>query len=77
MNPQNKTLDTSLSTCRDKLNKVKPFLEHLHAECKDNFNCGKNITIDEAMIPYKGKLSIKQGTMRILQLFEKGELSCC
>ena len=45
---------------RDKLAKVKPFLEHLHAGCKDNFNYGKNITIDEAMIPYKGKLSIKQ-----------------
>ena len=39
---------------------MKPFLEHLHAACKDNFNCGKNITIDKAMIPYKGKLSIKQ-----------------
>ena len=39
---------------------MKPFLEHLHAACKDNFNCGKNITINEAMIPYKGKLSIKQ-----------------
>jgi len=25
-----------------------------------NFNCGKNITIDKAMVPYKGKLSIKQ-----------------
>ena len=24
------------------------------------FNCGKNITIDEAMIPYEGKPSIKQ-----------------
>ena len=45
---------------RDTLAKVKPFVEHLHAACKDNFNCGKNITIDEAMIPYKGKLSIKQ-----------------
>lgn len=45
---------------RDKLAKVRLFLEHLHAACKDNFNCGKNIAIDEAMIPYKGKLSIKQ-----------------
>ena len=45
---------------RNKIAKVKPFLEHLHAAFKDNFNCGKNISIDEAMIPYKGKLLIKQ-----------------
>ena len=44
----------------EKLVKVKPFIEHLQAVCKDNFNCGKNITIDEGMIPYKGRLSIKQ-----------------
>ena len=39
---------------------MKPFLEHLQAACKANFNCGKNITVDEAMNPYKGKLFIKQ-----------------
>ena len=44
---------------REKLAKVKPFLEHLQVACKANFNCGKNITIDEAMVPYKEKLSIK------------------
>ena len=45
---------------REKLAKVKPFLEHLQAACKANFNCGKNITIDQDMVPYEGKLSIKQ-----------------
>ena len=44
----------------EKLAKVKYFLEHLQAACKANFNCDKNISIDEAMVPYKGKLSIKQ-----------------
>ena len=57
---------------RDKLAKVKPFLEHLHAACKDNnFNCGKNITIDEAMIPNKGKLSIKQVSRCFLSAIPK------
>ena len=42
-----------------KLAKLKPFLEHLHAAFKENINCGKNTTIDDAMISYKGKLSTK------------------
>ena len=44
----------------DKLIKVRPFLEELQRAFKANFNCGKEISIDECMIPYKGKLSFKQ-----------------
>lgn len=44
----------------DKLTKVHPFLEELQRAFKANFNCGKAISIDECMIPYKGKLSFKQ-----------------
>ena len=53
-------MDQTNERGREKLAKVKPFIEHLQATCKQNFNCGKNITIDEVMTPYKGRLSIKQ-----------------
>ena len=39
---------------------MRPFLEELQRAFKANFNCGKAISIDECMIPYKGKLSFKQ-----------------
>ena len=39
---------------------MRPFLEELQRAFKLNFNCGKAISIDECMIPYKGKLSFKQ-----------------
>ena len=44
----------------DKLIKERPFLEELQRAFKANFNYGKAISIDECMIPYKGKLSFKQ-----------------
>ena len=44
----------------DKLCKIRPFIEHLQKAFAEYFNCGKCIAIDEAMVPFKGKLSIKQ-----------------
>ena len=53
-------LDLENPTRTDKLVKIRPFVQHLQKVFKENFNCGKNFAIDEAMIPYKGKLSFKQ-----------------
>ena len=53
-------LDLENPTRADKLVKTRPFVQQLQKVFKENFNCGKNLAIDEAMIPYKGKLSFKQ-----------------
>ena len=55
--------DTLVGSRVDKIEKVRLLIEHLQTTFKDNFNCGKNKAIDEAMIPFKGKLSIKQRIM--------------
>ena len=53
-------LDLENPTRADKLVKICPFVQQLQKVFKENFNCGKKLAIDGAMIPYKGKLSFKQ-----------------
>ncbi|XP_065842633.1 piggyBac transposable element-derived protein 4-like [Oscarella lobularis] len=43
----------------DKLQKIRPLIEHCTLKFKRNFNLSKCITVDEAMI-FKGRWSIKQ-----------------
>ena len=44
----------------DKLQKVRPLIDLLCPKFEELFDLGQNITVDEAMIPYKGRLSFKQ-----------------
>ncbi|KAK3728257.1 hypothetical protein QZH41_006731 [Actinostola sp. cb2023] len=53
-------VDMARVTENDKLAKVRPFIETMQKGFQENFNCGKAIAIDECMVPYKGRLSIKQ-----------------
>ncbi|XP_065845593.1 piggyBac transposable element-derived protein 4-like [Oscarella lobularis] len=44
----------------DKLQKVRPLVNLFEAAFKSEYNCKREITIDEAMIPYKGRIGYKQ-----------------
>ena len=44
----------------DKLFKVKHFVDLIVAQFSDNYTLHQPVTIDKAMIPYKGRLSFKQ-----------------
>lgn len=44
----------------DKLHKVRPLLDMVKSTFKSKYNPNKNQTIDEAMVKYKGRFSIKQ-----------------
>ena len=44
----------------DKLHKIKPLLELLFPNFKRAYNLDKNISIDECMIPWRGRLSFRQ-----------------
>ena len=57
--------DTSATPARgtpgyDKLYKVRPLIDHLVPKLKENYNPSKNLSVDEAMIGFKGRLSFKQ-----------------
>jgi len=44
----------------DKLYKTRPVLDHVLQRCQQEYNPGKNISVDEAMVKFKGRLGIKQ-----------------
>lgn len=44
----------------DKLHKIKPLLELLFPNLEKAYNLHKNISIDECMIPWRGRLSFRQ-----------------
>ena len=44
----------------DKLHKIKPLLELLFPNFERAYNLHKNISIDECMIPWRGRLSFRQ-----------------
>lgn len=44
----------------DKLHKIKPLLELLFPNFEKAYNLHKNISIDECMIPWRGRLSFRQ-----------------
>ena len=44
----------------DKLFKVRPLLDSVVEAIKSEYRPSKNVSIDEAMIPFKGRLSLKQ-----------------
>ena len=44
----------------DKLGKIKPVMERLCAQFRSVYCPSKNVSIDEAMIPFKGRSTLKQ-----------------
>ena len=47
-------------TNHDKLFKVRPLLDSVVEAIKSEYRPSKNVSIDEAMIPFKGRLALKQ-----------------
>lgn len=48
------------STNNEKLYEIRPFLDKIQENFKKNFNSGLRFEIDEPMIKFKGRSSIKQ-----------------
>ena len=44
----------------DKLRKVRFILDEIRKRWKEEYNLHREVTIDEAMVPFKGRLAIKQ-----------------
>lgn len=44
----------------DKLYKIRPLASYLSEKFKDNFNPSRNISIDESMVAFKGRSTLKQ-----------------
>ena len=44
----------------DKLGKVRPLLNYLHEKFQLVYNPGRNLSVDEAMIKFQGRSSLKQ-----------------
>ena len=44
----------------DRLYKIRPILDTICQKCKSLYNPGKQISVDEAMVKFKGRSSIKQ-----------------
>ena len=44
----------------DRLYKIRPILDTICQKCKSLYNLGKQISVDEAMVKFKGRSSIKQ-----------------
>ena len=44
----------------DRLYKVRPILSHFNAKIQELYKPGKNISVDEGMIGFKGRLSFRQ-----------------
>lgn len=51
----NKTLPSPGEEGHDKIGKVRWLVEHFSAVSKANYNCEVTCTVDEMMLPYKGR----------------------
>lgn len=56
----NSTLSPRTSSAYDRLGKVRPLLAHLQSRFSAVYTPGQNLAIDEAMIKFQGRSSIKQ-----------------
>ena len=45
---------------RDRLHKLRPFLEMAHDRCKQVYQPGKCLSVDESLVLFKGRLYLKQ-----------------
>ena len=44
----------------DKLGKVRPLIDSLKQSFSAEFNLPRDVAVDEAMIPFKGRISFRQ-----------------
>ncbi|KAG5865902.1 hypothetical protein JTB14_029789 [Gonioctena quinquepunctata] len=44
----------------DKLHKIRPMIEFLNQKCRSVWECSSVVSVDESMIPFKGRCSFKQ-----------------
>lgn len=56
----NSTLSPPNSPSYDRLGKVKPLITYITEKCKSLYNPGREIAVDEAMIKFQGRSSLKQ-----------------
>ena len=56
----NATITTPGSAGHDRLAKVRPLLTHITNKCRELYNPHKDVAVDEAMIKFQGRSSIKQ-----------------
>lgn len=56
----NSKMAPSSSPDFDKLYKIRPLISYLNVKFRDNFNPSRNIAIDESMVGFKGRTSLKQ-----------------
>ncbi len=56
----NTTLSPPGTPDYDRLGKVRPLMNYLHSRFKLVYNPGQNLAVDEAMIKFQGRTSLKQ-----------------
>lgn len=56
----NSTLASRGSTEYDRLGKIRPLADHIQSRCASLYNPSKNLAVDEAMIKFQGRSSLKQ-----------------
>jgi len=56
----NRTLPKRGENGFSKLGKIQPIIGHINECCMKVYNLGREVSIDEAMIPFKGRSTIKQ-----------------
>ncbi len=57
---ENSTLSSPGTPGYDSLGKIRPLMDYLQGRYKCVYNPGREIAIDEAMIKFKGRSSLKQ-----------------
>lgn len=61
----------------EKLRKVKPFFEMINEKFKKLFRPGENISVDESLLKFKGRLSIRQCKLSKRARFDIKLYKCC
>ncbi len=56
----NSTLDPRTDPNYDRIGKVRPLMNYLCGKFKSLYNPGKEVAVDEAMIKFQGRSSLKQ-----------------
>ena len=56
----NSTLQPTTSPGYDKLGKIRPIIELVRAQFTNTYHLHREVSVDEAMIPFKGRSSMKQ-----------------
>jgi len=56
----NATLQPRGSPKHDQLGKIRPFLTHINQQCRLLYNPHREVAVDEAMIKFKGRSTLKQ-----------------